>query len=75
MGEQQGEQDIRARCSPSRSPGLASIAVDVNAQRWANASANFNQRCELPEKRFGRRLVPPDKCDTAGEVVSRSTVT
>jgi hypothetical protein len=46
----------------------------MNAQRWANASPNFNQRCELPDGRIGRRRVPPDKSDTAGEVVDRCTV-
>ena len=46
----------------------------MNAQRLANASANFNQRCELLDERIGRRLVPPDNCDAAGEVVNRSTV-
>ena len=40
----------------------------------ASVPANSNQCCELPDGRIGRRLVPPDKCDTAGEVVNGSTV-
>jgi hypothetical protein len=36
--------------------------------------ANFNQRCELRNTCHGRRSVPPDKCDTVGEAVNRSTV-
>jgi hypothetical protein len=46
----------------------------MNTPRRASAFANFNQCCELPDGRIGRRLVPPDKYDTAGEVVNRSTV-
>jgi hypothetical protein len=46
----------------------------MNAPSRASAFANFNQCCELPDERIGRRLVPPDKADTAGQVVNRSTV-
>jgi hypothetical protein len=46
----------------------------MNAPRRATASANLNQRCELRNAHIGRRLVPPDKCNTAGEVVNGITV-
>jgi hypothetical protein len=46
----------------------------MNPRGRATASANLNQRCDLLNARIGRRSVPPDKCDTASEVVNRSTV-
>ena len=46
----------------------------MNTPSRASVFANFNQRCELPDGRIGRRLVPPDKYDTAGEVVNGGTV-
>jgi hypothetical protein len=48
--------------------------LDGGAARHALLRANFNQHCGLLNARIGRRSVPPDKCDTAGEVVDRSTV-
>ena len=73
-GEHRGEHPLRARCSPSAVTRPCLNGVDINAPRWASASANFNQRCELSDGRIGRRLVLPDKCDTVDEVVNRSTV-
>ena len=77
-GEQEGEH--RGGTPPPREvfpllqPDFTRIAVDANALRHPTASANLNQRCELLNARIGRRSVPPDKCDTASEVVNRSTV-
>jgi hypothetical protein len=46
----------------------------MNAPRWARASANFNQRCELLNACVGRRSVPPAKGNDLGEAVNRRTV-
>lgn len=69
-----GEQGHARGVPPSRPPGPTRVAVDGSAARHALLRGNFNQRCELLNKRIGRRSVPPDKCDAAGEVVNRSTV-
>jgi len=48
--------------------------VDASALQRPTAAANFNQRCELPNPRDGRRSVPPEKSDDVGEAVNRRTV-
>ena len=73
-GNTGGEQGHRVRCSPSLSPGSTRVTADERALAMPSLHPNFNQRRELPDERIGRRLVPPDKCDPAGEVVDRSTV-
>ena len=73
-GNTRGEQGLARGVPPLVHLAQHESRVDGSASRHALLRANSNERCELLNTRIGRRSMPINQRDGAGEAVNRNRI-